>query len=145
LAKQKKICCTDDYGPFINIALLALRITVGVLMLTHGAPKLVKLIEGDFSFPDPIGLGSELSLILATFAEFFCSILVIIGFRSRMAVIPLIITMLVALLVVHNSDPIYMHWNILLYLFAYAILLHLGGGKYSITYYMEYSKTQVAN
>lgn len=134
---KKKNCCTDDYGPVINIALLLLRLTVGVLMLTHGVPKLEKLIMGDFNFPDPIGLGSELSLILAVFAEFFCSILIIIGYRSRLAAIPLIITMLVALLIVHNNDPIFEHWNILLYLLTYGLLLHLGGGKYSITYYLQ--------
>ena len=135
MAKKGK-CCTDDYGAVINILLLALRITVGVLMLTHGFPKLMKLVTGDFSFPDPIGLGSTLSLVLATFAEFFCSLLIIVGFRSRLAAIPLIITMLVALLVVHNDEPIFDHWNIILYIFSYGILLHLGGGKYSLTYYM---------
>jgi putative oxidoreductase len=133
MAKQP--CCTNDYGPFINWSLVALRLVVGVAMLTHGIPKLAKLFYGDFSFPDPIGLGPELSLVLATFAEFFCSILIIVGYRSRFAAIPLIFTMLVALLIVHGNDSVFDHWNILLYLFAYAILLHLGGGKYTLTYY----------
>lgn len=128
-------CCTDDYGPFINWSLVALRLMVGIAMLTHGVPKLIKLFNGDFGFPDPIGIGSELSLVLATFAEFLCSILIIIGYRSRFASIPLIFTMLVALLIVHGNDSVFDHWNILLYLFAYAILLHLGGGKYTLTYY----------
>jgi putative oxidoreductase len=135
---QRKNCCTDDYGPFINISLLILRIVVVVLMLMHGVPKLGKVLAGDFNFPDPIGLGREISLLLATFAEFFCSLLILIGFRTRLAVIPLIITMLVALLIVHEDDAIFEHWNILLYLFAYGILLHLGGGKYSLTYYFQY-------
>ena len=134
----KKSCCTDDYGPFINIALLVLRVAVSVLMLTHGIPKLGKVLAGDFTFPDPIDIGAEASLILATFAEFFCSLFVLIGYKSRLAVIPLIITMLVALLIVHHNDSIFDHWNILLYLFAYGILLHLGGGKYSLTYYLQY-------
>lgn len=143
---QNRNCCTDDYGLVINILLLALRLTVGILMLTHGVPKMVKLIAGDFSFPDPIGLGSGVSLMLATFAEFFCSIFIIIGLRSRLAAIPLIITMLVALLMVHGFDEIFDHWNILLYIFAYGILLHLGGGKYSLTYYFQeraYYKNQI--
>ena len=133
---KKRNCCTDDYGTVINILLLALRITVGVLILTHGYPKLVKLVTGDFSFPDPIGLGPVLSLVLATFAEFFCSLLIIVGYRSRLAAIPLLITMLVALLVVHGDEPVFDHWNILLYIFSYAILINLGGGKYSLTYYL---------
>ena len=106
-------------------------------MLTHGYPKLLKLISGDFGFPDPIGIGNELSLILAIFAEFFCSILILIGFRTSLAAIPLIFTMLVALLIVHSDDSIFEHWNILLYLLSYGILLHLGGGKFGLTYYLQ--------
>ena len=133
----KKNCCTDDYGPTINILLLALRITVGVLMLTHGIPKLGKILTGDFDFANPIGIGATASLFMATFAEFFCSLVVIIGYKSRLAVMPLIFTMLVALLIVHSNDPVFEHWNILLYIFAYCILLYLGGGKYSLTYYLD--------
>ena len=133
---KKGNCCTDDYGAVINLLLLLLRISVGVLMLTHGYPKLVKLVTGDFAFPDPIGLGSELSLALATFAEFICSLLIIVGYRSRLAAMPLIFTMLVALLLVHGDEPVFEHWNILLYIFSYAILIYLGGGKYSLTYYL---------
>ena len=81
------------------------------------------------------GVGPEIYV-----AEFFCSILILIGYRSRLAAIPLIITMLVALLIVHGDDPILEHWNILLYIFTYAILLHLGGGKYSLTYYLQNNK-----
>jgi len=134
---KKRNCCTDDYGPVINTLLLAIRIAVSVLMLTHGYPKLVKLVSGDYAFPDPIGLGSEFSLFLATFAEFFCSILVIIGYRTRLAVMPLIATMLVALLIVHSDDSVFEHVNILLYLLTYGILLHLGGGKFGLTFYLQ--------
>ena len=136
----QKPCCTDDYGPFVNWALLLLRIVVSVSMLSHGAPILVSLFLGDFSFPDPIGLGPELSLVLATFAEFFCSIFILAGYRSRLAAIPLIITMLVALLIVHENDSVLDHINILLYLFTYAILLHLGGGKFTLSYYFFMKK-----
>jgi putative oxidoreductase len=121
-----------------------MRITAGVLMLTHGIPKLGKVLTGDFAFPDPIGIGSTASLLLATFAEFFCSLVVIVGYKSRIAVMPLIFTMLVALLIVHNDDSVFDHWNILLYIFSYAILLHLGGGKYSLTYYLQYKQFQKA-
>ena len=138
---KRNNCCTDDYGLVINILLLTLRIGVAVLMLTHGFPKLIKLISGDFGFPDPIGLGSVFSLVLAIFAEVFCSILILIGFRTRLASIPLIILMLVALLIVHGDDPILEHWNILLYIFTYGVLLHLGGGKFSLTYYLELRKS----
>jgi len=137
---KKNPCCTDDYGPVLNILILTLRIVVAGLMLTHGVPKLVNLLNGDLSFADPIGIGPELSLILTIFAEVFCSLLILIGYKSRLASMPLIFTMLVALLIVHSNDPIFQHWNILLYLLAYGLLLHLGGGKYSLTYYLHNKK-----
>lgn len=137
---KRNPCCTDDYGPVINILILALRIVVASLMLRHGVPKLINLLSGDLSFADPIGLGPEISLILVIFAEVFCSILILIGYKTRMASMPLIITMLVALLIVHSNDPIYQHWNILLYLLSYGLLLHLGGGKFSITYLLYHAK-----
>ncbi len=112
-----------------------MRIVVSASMLAHGVPKLVDLFVGNFDFPDPIGLGPELSLALVTFAEFFCSIFILLGYWSRFFAIPLIINMLVALLVVHGGDPILDHVNILLYLFFYTLILHIGAGKYSLTYY----------
>jgi putative oxidoreductase len=134
---KRNNCCTDDYGPVLNLLILSLRIAVALLMLTHGIPKLINLLSGNWSFADPIGLGPEISLILVIFAEVFCSVLILIGYKSRLASMPLIFTMLVALLVVHSNDPIFDHWNILLYLLAYGLLLHLGGGKYSLTYYLH--------
>lgn len=66
--------------PFKNLSLLILRLAGGLMMLTHGYPKFRKLLSGDFSFADPIGLGEEFSLVATVFAEFICSILV--AFRT---------------------------------------------------------------
>jgi putative oxidoreductase len=60
-------------------------------MITHGVPKLEKLIAGDFKFADPIGLGSRTSLILTVIAEVLCPAFNSIGFATRLATIPLII------------------------------------------------------
>lgn len=70
----------------VNIGVLVLRITLGILMLTHGYPKFEKMLAGDMSFGNPIFLGEELSLILTVFAEFVCSILLIFGLLTRPAV-----------------------------------------------------------
>ena len=83
----------SQYG---DVALLILRLQLGILMLTHGFPKLMNYSERMDKFADPFGLGPAASLALVIFAEFFCSILLIVGFKVRLAVIPLIITMLVA-------------------------------------------------
>ncbi len=129
-------CCTDDYGPVVNWLLLIMRIVVSVLMLAHGIPKFVQLFMGNFDFPDPIGLGPALSLTLAVFAEFYCSLFILVGYRSRFFAIPLIFLMLIALLIVHGSEPVFDHVNILLYLLAYILILQMGGGKYSLTFYL---------
>ncbi len=84
---------------------LILRIIGGAFMLTHGIPKLLKIIEGNIEFGDPIGLSTGTSLFLAVFAEFFCALMILLGFAMRLAALPLMINMFVAAFVVHTSDP----------------------------------------
>ncbi len=56
-------------------------------------------------FPAILGMSGELSLTLTVFAEIICSVFILFGLGTRLAVIPLIITMLVAVLYIHSSDP----------------------------------------
>ena len=65
----------------IDLASFLLRVTFGVTMLyLHGYGKFMKFFaDGPLKFGDPIGIGPELSLILTSFAEVFCSGLLIIG------------------------------------------------------------------
>lgn len=114
-----------------NIGILILRIALGFLMLTHGYPKFEKLLAGDLSFGNPIFLGEELSLILTVFAEFVCSILLILGLLTRPAVFFLAFTMAVAAFIVHGSDEIGKQEKSLLYLAGYICLWFTGPGKYS--------------
>ncbi|MBT0608533.1 DoxX family protein [Aequorivita echinoideorum] len=115
-----------------SLGLLLLRIGFGIMMLTHGIPKLMQLISGNFEFGDPIGLGGPISLILAVIGEVVCPILVIIGFKARWASVPIIITMAVAAFVVHASDPLGTKELAILYLVAFIAIALLGSGKYSI-------------
>jgi putative oxidoreductase len=87
-----------SYSPVaFNIAALILRIVFGLLMLPHGWDKLSHFAEKKHKFMNFLGLGSSLSLGLATFAEFFCSILLILGLFTRLATIPLLVTIFVIL------------------------------------------------
>jgi putative oxidoreductase len=127
----------------LNLMFLLLRVAIGAFMLTHGYGKLqTALAGGEIQFMDPFGLGQALSLYLAVFAEFFCSILLIFGFATRLATIPLIITMLVAVLVAHGSDPFEKKELALHYLLVYVVILVCGAGKYSLDYFISrrYSK-----
>ena len=118
---------------FESMAKLILRLVFGGLMLTHGWPKLDRLLStGEFKFGDPIGLGPEVSMISAIFAEFVCAILVMLGYKTKLATIPLMFTMLVAALIVHADDPFGRKEKALLFFIGFLVILLMGPGKYSI-------------
>ncbi len=119
----------------LDFILLLVRIAVAAFMLTHGYPKLMKLFAGgEIRFADPFGFGMTFSLILAVFAEFLCSILIGMGIGTRLATIPLIITMFVAAFIAHGADPFGKKEMALLYLVIYVFLLFTGSGKFSVDY-----------
>lgn len=129
----KNLFNPNKYSTNIDLLLLICRVAVAVFMLSHGMGKFSKLFGVEpIAFADPIGIGTTLSLALTVFAEVFCSLLVLFGLATRMAALPLIITMLVAVFVVHLSDPFGKKELGLLYILIYLILLVAGPGKYSI-------------
>lgn len=116
-----------------NLGLLILRLAAGSMMLVHGYPKLMKFFAaGSIQFADPIGIGVVASLVLAVFAEFFCSIFIIIGFKTKIASIFLAMTMFVAGFVVHAADDFGVKEKALLYLAMYITLIFTGAGRFSL-------------
>ena len=116
-----------------DLGLLLLRVVGGGLMaLLHGWPKLQGFADKADTFPDPLGLGSLISLILVVFAEFFCALLVTLGLFTRAFTLPLIITMLVAVFITHGADPLAKKELALIYLAIYSTILFAGAGKYSL-------------
>ena len=116
-----------------SLGLLLLRVSVGgMMLLAHGWGKLTSFAERSSSFPDPLGIGSSLSMALATGAEAFCALAVILGFATRWATVPLMVTMLVAALIIHGDDPWAKKEFALLYFFPFATLLLTGAGRYSL-------------
>ena len=114
-----------------DLALLFLRLGFAGLMLTHGVPKLQMLSDAS-SFSDPIGIGSTLSLILAIIGEVIAPIFIIIGFKTKWAAIPAMITMGVAAFIVHADDPLGTKEKALLYFIAFLVIFLAGAGKYSV-------------
>lgn len=114
-----------------DIGLLILRLGFGGLMLTHGIPKL-EMLNDPSAFGDPIGVGPTLSLILCLIGEVLAPVLLIVGFKTKLAAIPAAITMAVAAFVVHGSDPLQNKEMALLYLVAFTALIFTGAGRYSI-------------
>ena len=139
---MKSYLKTDETNTrYIHLVILVVRVSVALLMLTHGYPKLTKLLAGgDIQFADPIGLGQGLSFVLVVFAEFFCSILIGLGLATRLAAIPSIINMSVVVFVVFASAPIAKKELAILYLLIYLILLVVGSGKFSVDYLLSSKK-----
>ena len=117
---------------FIDLSFLLVRLAAGGFMFTHGFGKLQKIINGNFEFGDPIGLGPEVSLGLTVFAEILCASLVLVGLFTRLVVIPLIITMLVAVFIVHADHDFGKKELGLFYLINYLVIFLSGAGKYSL-------------
>lgn len=117
----------------LDIVLLILRLGIAGLLLTHGIPKLNTLIAGGaIQFPDPLGVGQTISLVLTVFAEVICSIFLLLGFALRLFVLPLIFTMLVIVFIVHGADGIGEKESAIHYLLAYIVLLFAGAGNISV-------------
>jgi putative oxidoreductase len=117
----------SDWGLLIVRVVFGLGIIVG-----HGWSKFTGFSESAATFLDPLGIGSQLSLGLTVFAEVFCAVAVVVGFKTRAAVLPLLFTMFVVLGFVHLGDPFSGIEKAVLYFAAYAALLVAGPGKYSL-------------
>lgn len=115
-----------------NTAMLLLRIVAGGLMLKHGYDKMVHFEETASHMMNFMGLGAKATTALLIFAEFFCSLLVILGLFTRLACIPLIIAMFVAVYVAHKGQVFGDGQTATLFLLAFLVLLLTGAGKVSV-------------
>ena len=96
---------STHYNAFsFNTAMLVLRLTMGMLMMSHGYDKLVHFSEKKAVFYNFLSLGSTTSLMLCIFAEFFCALFVMIGLFTRLAAVPLVVVMSIAVFSVHKMD-----------------------------------------
>jgi len=119
-----------------DFGLLLFRLLIGGLMLTHGIPKLITFFGSEeIAFADPIGIGETASFTFAVFAEFVCAILIILGWVTRFATIPLVITMAVAAIIVHWTDGFGRMELPLLYMSGFLLLFFTGAGKFSMDYH----------
>ncbi len=117
---------------YTDFGILLLRLSFGFLFMWHGYEKLVSFNEVVNYFPNPLGLGTEVSLSLVIFAEFFCGILLSLGLFTRLALVPPFITMLVAFFIIHQKDDFAVKELALVFLLLSISIFILGSGKYSI-------------
>ncbi|MCL6219247.1 DoxX family protein [Zunongwangia pacifica] len=125
--------------PKLDFILLIFRIGISILMLFHGVPKLMSFFSSEeIQFADPLGVGQTMTLAVAVLAEFVCSIMLILGLGTRVATIPLIVTMAVAAIIVHAPDGLVKQELPFLYLLSYVLLFYTGAGKFSLDHYLMY-------
>ncbi|EIA07172.1 DoxX family protein [Flavobacterium frigoris] len=121
-----------------DLGLLILRIAVGALMLFHGIAKLsgVSFIEGMLEgkgLPSLLAYGVYITEIIAP-------ILIIIGYRTRLASLAFIFGLLSATALVHLGDLFKLNQNggwelelIGLYLSGALCLFFTGSGKHAVS------------
>lgn len=124
------------FKPHTDCGLLLLRVAIGSLMLVHGVQKILAYGTLKETFPDPLGMGSQLSLLAAIGAEVGGSLLLIFGLGTRLAAIPLAVTMAIAAFVVHRADPWKVKELAVVYLAVYLAFLCTGAGRWSVDAYL---------
>jgi len=115
----------------LSTGLLLLRVAIGAFMLVHGWQKVMGYSAMADKFPDPLGMGSQLSLISAIAAEVGCSVLLIVGLGTRLATLPLAFTMIIALFVIHGDHTWDKRELAAMYLSIYAVIFLTGPGRFS--------------
>ncbi|MEO6733357.1 MAG: DoxX family protein [Ferruginibacter sp.] len=129
---MKNLLSTKYSAGAVSGAMLILRLGAGLLMINHGYDKLVHFGSMQNDFMNFMGIGKPLSLALLIFAEFFCSMFLILGLFTRLATIPLIIAMSIALFKAHNAEVFGKGELPALYLVVYIVLLLIGPGRVSV-------------
>ncbi len=123
-------------GKGVSFLILCLRVFFGVLFFTHGIDKMANFNELSETFPNILGFGSYMSLMLSIFCEFCCSLFLITGLLVRLTVIPMIISMAVAFFDVH--DGLFPQGELaLIYLVMFVILYITGPGRFSVDFLID--------
>ena len=119
----------------VSFSLLVLRIGISISMIyLHGYPRLINFSKINSEFADPLGIGTETSLALVVFAEFFCSLFLIFGLLTRWICVPLIITMIVATWIVNGGKDFIFQEKSFIYLICYINLIISGSGYFSLDF-----------
>lgn len=132
---------------YSNLARLFMRLFVGVMFLQFGIRHLVNFVELSATFPTVLGFSHECSLILMIVIEVVCSLMIMVGFLTRLAVVPPIVSMIAAeYYILHDmlpnlpaygldsTDPGYLP---IMFIGIYVYMLIAGPGKISLDYFFS--------
>ncbi|SFW84882.1 DoxX family protein [Chitinophaga sancti] len=131
----KEMLKVNQHAPNIDLALLFIRLAIGMLMLRHGIPKArIIFAREPIRFFKTFGLSEANSFKLAAFTEIFFSICLMLGLGTLIAVIPLFVTMAIASFYTLRGQPFDKKELPVLFLMFYFTILLCGGGRFSLDY-----------
>lgn len=121
-----------------SLTSLILRIAfAGSMLYGHGWGKFNRFFSEEINeFVNLFGIGMKPTFGLVMFAEFICAGLVVIGFLSRIALIPLIINMAYIVFIIHGADEFGDRELPALYLAAFIAIIISGSGRFSVDWFL---------
>lgn len=123
-------------GKGVSFLILAVRVVFAILFFTHGVDKMMNFNDIVNTFPDVLGFGSYMSLMVAIFCEFCCSLFLLAGLLQRIVLIPMIISMGVAFFDVHDAMMPQGELS-LIYFIVFILLFFSGPGRFSVDYLLD--------
>jgi putative oxidoreductase len=119
--------------PAKELGLLWLRVSAALFLLcVHGLPKLLHFTQQLQLIEDPFHLGPAVTLSLAIFAEVACPLLIIAGVLTRLACLPVLCVLLIAVGVVHPEWTLEQGQFAWLLLILFSAILLAGPGRLSL-------------
>lgn len=132
---------------YSNLARLFLRLFVGVMFMQFGVRHLMNFATLRYTFPSVLGLGNEASLVIMICIELICSLFIMVGFLTRLSVIPPVVSMIIAEYhILHDLLPDTFTYSIsstqpgylpLMFIGIYLFLIISGPGKISLDYFIS--------
>ncbi len=120
----------------VSLLILVIRVFFGVLFFLHGLDKLINFNVLVDSYPNVLGFGSYMTLMVTVFTEFCCSLFLIAGLLQRVLTIPMFLSMAVAFFDVH--DAMLPEGELaLIYFIVFLGLFLVGPGRYSVDYLID--------
>ena len=114
-----------------DLGLLFLRASGALFLLwVHGLPKLLNYSEQLKLIEDPFHLGAHVTLLLAIFAEVLCPLLILVGVLVRLACLPILAVLLIAMVVVHPEWTLFEGQCGWLLLILFTSVLIAGPGRF---------------
>lgn len=137
---------------FTNMARLFMRLFTGVMFMQFGIRQIVQFNELALSFPSVFGMGAEVSLLVMILIEIICSTLIILGLFTRFAIIPPMVSMVIAECVLiqelmaqtnvtfQSSQIIFLP---IMFLGIFLFMMLAGPGKISLDYIISVNLTSI--